>query len=61
MELREMLAHTELSQGLFMANHASNYLPLKVEMPRGKARAMALLDAAIHGQVTLRPESFRAL
>jgi radical SAM superfamily enzyme YgiQ (UPF0313 family) len=60
-ELREMLAHTELSQGLFMANHASNYLPLKVEMPSGKAQAMALLDAAIHGQVTLRPESFRAL
>lgn len=60
-ELREMLAHTELSQGLFMANHASNYLPLKVEMPRGKARAMALLDAAIQGQVQLRPESYRAL
>jgi radical SAM superfamily enzyme YgiQ (UPF0313 family) len=60
-ELREMLAHTELSQGLFMANHASNYLPLKVEMPEGKAEAMALLDAAILGQVNLRPESFRAL
>lgn len=60
-ELREMLAHTELSQGLFMANHASNYLPLKVDMPRGKARAMALLDAAIQGQVQLRPESYRAL
>jgi radical SAM superfamily enzyme YgiQ (UPF0313 family) len=60
-ELREMLAHTELSQGLFMANHASNYLPLKVEMPRGKAQAMALLDAAIHGEIKLRPESLRAL
>ena len=61
MELREMLAHTELSHGLFMANHASNYLPLKVEMPRGKTQAMALLDAAIQGQVDLRPESLRAL
>jgi radical SAM superfamily enzyme YgiQ (UPF0313 family) len=60
-ELREMLAHTELSQGLFMANHASNYLPLKVKMPQGKAEAMALLDAAILGQVNLRPESYRAL
>jgi radical SAM superfamily enzyme YgiQ (UPF0313 family) len=60
-ELREMLAHTELSQGLFMANHASNYLPLKVKMPQGKAGAMALLDAAILGQVNLRPESYRAL
>ncbi len=61
MELREMLSHTELSQGLFMANHASNYLPLKVEMPQGKVRAIALLEAAINGQVNLRPESSRAL
>lgn len=60
-ELREMLAHTELSQGLFMANHASNYLPLKVVMPQGKAEAMALLEAAIGGEVNLRPESSRAL
>jgi len=60
-ELREMLAATELSNGLFMANHASNYLPLKVEMPQGKVVALALLDAAISGQVHLRPESGRAL
>lgn len=60
-ELREMLVHTELSNGLFMANHASNYLPLKVEMPQGKAQAIARLDAAIKGQVHLRPESLRAL
>ena len=60
-ELREMLVHTELSKGMFMANHASNYLPLKVAMPRGKAEAIALLDAAINGHVHLRPESLRAL
>lgn len=60
-ELREMLSHTELAKGLFMANHASNYLPLKVEMPRGKPQAIAMLDAAINGQVHLRPESSRAL
>lgn len=60
-ELREMLAATELSRGLFMANHASNYLPLKVEMPRGKAEALTLLGAAIGGRVNLRPESYRAL
>ncbi len=60
-ELREMLGHTELTQGMFMANHPSNYLPLKVEMPKGKAEAMALLDAALRGEVNLRPESYRAL
>lgn len=60
-ELREMLSGTELAKGLFMANHASNYLPLKVEMPQGKTQAIAMLDAAINGQVHLRPESMRAL
>lgn len=60
-ELREMLIQTELSKGMFMANHASNYLPLRVEMPRGKAEAITMLDAAIKGQVHLRSESLRAL
>lgn len=60
-ELREMLAATELTDGLFMANHASNYLPLKVPMPRGKPDALALLDAALAGRVALRPENYRAL
>jgi len=60
-ELREMLIQTELSKGMFMANHASNYLPLRVEMPRGKAEAIAMLDAAIKGRVHLRSESLRAL
>jgi len=60
-ELREMLIHTELSKGLFMANHASNYLSLKVEMPQGKVEALAQLETAIGGQVHLRPESMRFL
>jgi len=60
-ELQEMLTHTELSRGLFMANHASNYLPLKVELPGGKAEALALLQEAISGQVRLRPEASRFL
>ena len=61
MELREMLIYTKLSKGMFMANHASNYLPLKVDMPRGKAGAITMLDAAINGRILLRTESLRAL
>ncbi len=60
-ELREMLAATELKRALFMANHASNYLPLRVRMPAGKAEALELLDAAIEGKVDLKPEQYRAL
>jgi radical SAM superfamily enzyme YgiQ (UPF0313 family) len=60
-ELREMLAATDLTRGLFMANHASNYLPLKLRMPADKAQGLALLDAALEGRVALRPEWARAL
>jgi radical SAM superfamily enzyme YgiQ (UPF0313 family) len=60
-ELREMVANTELSGGNFMANHASNYLPIKVRMPEEKGQALALLDDALRGRVPLKPEAYRAL
>lgn len=60
-ELREMLRCTDLSQGLFLSNHASNYLPLKVRMPAGKAQALTLIDEALGGRVRLKPEWLRAL
>lgn len=60
-ELREMLSHTELSRGMFFSNHASNYLPIKVRFPGGKQKALDLIDAALRGEVGLRPEWMRAL
>ncbi|MBI5441880.1 MAG: radical SAM protein [Deltaproteobacteria bacterium] len=60
-ELREMLAATEMSGGQFMANHASNYVPLRVKMPEEKQANLKLLDEALRGRVPLRPEAFRAL
>ena len=61
LELREMLAHTCLTRGIFLSNHASNYLPLKVKMPAGKDQALLAIDAAIQGAVPLKPEWMRAL
>ncbi len=60
-ELREMLKHVELSRGLFMANHASNYLPIKVRFPGGKNKAIEMIDAAIKGEILLKPEWLRGL
>jgi radical SAM superfamily enzyme YgiQ (UPF0313 family) len=60
-ELREMLAHTHLSRGLFFSNHASNYLPIRARLPRGKQEAIDLIDRAIKGEVGLRPEWMRGL
>ena len=60
-ELREMIAHTDLSRGLFFSNHASNYLPIKARLPNGKQEALDQIDRALRGEIGLRPEWMRAL
>jgi len=61
MELREMIASTNLSRGLFFSNHASNYLPVKARLPKEKKQTLDLIDMALQGKVGLRPEWMRAL
>jgi radical SAM superfamily enzyme YgiQ (UPF0313 family) len=58
-ELREMLSNTNMTRGLFFANHASNYLPLRVKMPADKEKAIQALDSALNGQTALKPEWMR--
>lgn len=60
-ELRSLFAHTDLSKGLFHANHASNYLPVRARLPRDKDTVLNLIDQALNGQVALKPEWLRAL
>jgi len=60
-ELRTIIANTNLSQGLFHANHASNYLPIKARLPKDKEKTLKLIDSAIAGEVRLKPEFLRAL
>ncbi|MCP4748568.1 MAG: radical SAM protein [Desulfobacteraceae bacterium] len=60
-ELRTIFANTSLSKGLFHANHASNYLPIKARLPKDKTAVLALIDKALNGQVTLKPEWLRGL
>lgn len=60
-ELREMIAHTDITRGLFFSNHASNYLPIKARLPRGKQDALDQIDRALSGNVELKPEWLRAL
>ncbi len=61
LELKEMIAHTDLTRGLFFANHASNYLPVKARLPNGKQEALDLIDSALRGEIGLKPEWMRAL
>jgi radical SAM superfamily enzyme YgiQ (UPF0313 family) len=60
-ELRTIIAKTDMSMGLFHANHASNYLPIKARMPKDKEKTLALIDQALDGQIRLKPEWLRGL
>lgn len=60
-ELKTMIMHTTLSNGLFHANHASNYLPIRAAFPKDKEAVLQLIDEALAGKVTLKPEHMRAL
>ena len=60
-ELKFMIAATDLSRGLFHANHASNYLPIKARLPKEKEATIQLIDKALAGKVALKPEFMRAL
>jgi len=61
LELRNMVYSTNLSNGLFMSNHASNYVPLKIKMPEEKEKALEIIDLALEGKIALREEWMRAL
>ncbi len=60
-ELKTMIYHTNLSNGLFHANHASNYLPIRAELPKDKEATISLIDEALAGRIELKPEHLRAL
>jgi radical SAM superfamily enzyme YgiQ (UPF0313 family) len=60
-ELREMISCTNLTRGYFFSNHASNYLPVKAKLPSGKQKSLDLIDAALRGEVGLKPEWMRGL
>ncbi len=60
-ELRTIIEQTNLTNGLFHANHASNYLPIRAKLPEEKEQTLALIDAALSGSLALKPEYLRAL
>lgn len=61
LELKTLIENIDLPKGIFRANHASNYLSIKTTFPHGKAAALKTLEAALAGDIDLKPEWFRAL
>ena len=60
-ELGVLFSHTRLSNGMFTANHASNYLPIKARLPEDRDKTLALIRQALDGKVRLREEWMRGL
>ena len=62
-ELADMLENTRMNQGLFFANHASNYLPLRLRMPADRDQAIATIRDVVKREdpSVLRPASHRRL
>ncbi len=60
-ELGTMISTTNLTSGLFHANHASNYLPIRAHLPQDREKTLALIARAMDGKVSLKPEYMRAL
>jgi len=62
-ELREFVAHTDVSGAVFRSNHASNYLPMGGTLPKDKARIVETLDAVLDAPdaAPFTPEHFRGL
>ena len=60
-ELGLMISTTNLTNGLFHSNHASNYLPIRAKLPEEKNETLELIEKALDGKVKLKPEHLRAL
>jgi radical SAM superfamily enzyme YgiQ (UPF0313 family) len=62
-ELREIVAHIDVTDSLFRCNHASNYLPIGGRLPKDKEAILATLDRVLTApeSTQLRPESWRLL
>jgi radical SAM superfamily enzyme YgiQ (UPF0313 family) len=62
-ELEAMITHCQFTHCFFASNHASNYLPLRIQMPEQKEEALQRIREVLHRKDAdlLRPEYLRAL
>ncbi len=60
-ELRTFVAEANPTDAIFRTNHASNYLPLAGRLPRDRERILGIVDEALRGGISLRPEWSRGL
>ncbi len=61
LELQKLIENISCAPVQFMANHASNYLPLSGRLPRDREAMLGNIAQALLGNRALVPEKFRAL
>ena len=62
-ELHTIVAESTFSKCRFSANHASNYLPIRANLPEDKSALLALLEQVLEkrDEAMLKPEWMRGL
>ena len=60
-ELRELIRAITIDRVQFMANHASNYLPISGRLLKDKETMLNIIDSALAGKISFVPEANRAL
>jgi radical SAM superfamily enzyme YgiQ (UPF0313 family) len=62
-ELRTLIADSELSRCRFSSNHASNYLPVRADLPEAKHELLRIVDRVleVRDESLLKPEWMRGL
>lgn len=62
-ELKLIIQNSDFTDCFFTANHASNYLPIRIRLPEQKTEVLTLLDNILAKKdvFSLRPEFIRAL
>ncbi len=61
LELQELLRNLTCDRVQFMANHASNYLPISGRLARDRDSMLKTIQDALQGKQPLTPENFRGL
>jgi len=60
-ELKGMVQALKVKDSIFRTNHASNYLPIKGNLPEDKDKILTQIEYALTHPQLLRPEEWRAL
>ena len=62
-ELETMIENSHMTHCFFASNHASNYLPLRIQLPEEKEEALRRIREVLKRKdpALLRPEYLRAL